>query len=141
MEVYTIHFLSSLFYAVTQSALNIVKQFWWSFSAICSDICELIYCHVNAKTLFTFLWWEFWFKSFLELHVHFKDFMRIRMRKLQEERQVPADAHDWCQIVFSFNVPKFVSKYLTTKQLSQIFGYRLELWPSIHEVCTDPAHI
>ena len=34
------------------------------------------------------------------------------MRKLQEERQVPADAHDWCQIAFSFNVPKIVSKYV-----------------------------
>ena len=87
----------------------------------CFDICELIYYHFNAKTLlFTFLWLEYRFKSFLELHVHFKGFICIRMRKLHEERQIPADAHEWCQIVFSFNVPKVVSKYLTTKQLSQI---------------------
>ena len=51
--------------------------------------------------------------------------MCIRMRKLHEERQIPADAHDWCQIAFSFNVPKFISKYLTTKQLSQIFGWSI----------------
>ena len=28
--------------------------------------------------------------------------MCICMRKLHEEYQVPADAHDWCQTVFSF---------------------------------------
>ena len=59
------------------------------------DICELIYCHFNAKTLLiTFLWLEFRFKSFVELHVHFKGFMYIRTRKLHEEYQLPADAHD-----------------------------------------------
>ena len=62
---------------------------------MCFDICELIYCHFNAKMLLiTFLWLEFRFKSFRELHMHFKGFMCIRMRKLHEEHQVPADAHD-----------------------------------------------
>ena len=73
--------------------------------------------------MFKFPWLEFRFKSFLELHVHFKDFMCIRMRKLHAECQIPADAHDWCQIVFSFNVPIFIPKYWTTKQLSQFFGW------------------
>ena len=41
-----------------------------------------------------FLWLEFRFKSFLKLPVQFKSFMCIRMRKLQEGRKVPADAHD-----------------------------------------------
>ena len=44
--------------------------------------------------LIVFLWLEFRFKSFLELHTHFKDFMCIRMCKLHKEHQVPADAHD-----------------------------------------------
>ena len=84
----------------------------------------VIYCHYNAKTLlFTFLWLEFRFKSFLELHMHFKGFMCIRMRKLHQECEVPADAHVWCQIAFSLRVPKCVSKYLTTKQLSQMFRW------------------
>ena len=62
---------------------------------MCFDICELIYCHFNAKMLLiTFLWLELRFKSFLELHMHFKGFICIRMRKLHEEHQVPADAHD-----------------------------------------------
>ena len=56
-------------------------------------------------------------------HTHFKDFMCIRMRKLHEEHQVPADAHDWYQTMFSFNIPKFVSKYLTAKNLSRCFGW------------------
>ena len=75
--------------------------------------------------MFTVLWLEFRFKSFLELHLHFKNFMCISMRKLHEKRQVEADAYGWirCQIAFSFNVPKFISKYLTTKQLSQMFGW------------------
>ena len=109
----------------TIHAWNIViHQLWRSYSAICFDICELIYCHFNAKTLlFRFLWLEFRFKSFLQLQVHFKGFMCIRMRKLHKECTVPADAHDRCQIVFSFNVSKFVSKYLTTKQLSQMFEW------------------
>ena len=55
--------------------------------------------------------------------MHFKGFMWIRMRKLHEEHQVPADAHDWCQTVFPFNIPKFISKYLTTKQLSRFFWW------------------
>ena len=59
---------------------------------MCFDICELIY--FNAKTsLIMFMWLEFRFKSFLELHMHFKGFMCIRMHKLHEEFQVPADAH------------------------------------------------
>ena len=64
------------------------------------------------KTLFfKFLWLEFRFISFLELHVHFKGFVCLRMRKLHAECQIPADSHDWCQIVFSLNVPKFIPKY------------------------------
>ena len=98
--------------------------FLGSFSAICFDNYESVYCHFNKKTLlFKFPWLEFRFKSFLQLHVHFKGFTCIRMRKLHAERQIPADAHDWCQIVFSFNVRKFIPKYWTTKQLSQFFGW------------------
>ena len=99
----------------------VIHHFWGSFSAICFGSCESIYCHFNEKTLFKFPWLEFRFKSFLELHVHFKGFMGILMRILQAECQIPAEAHDWCQIVFSFNVPKFIPKYWTTKQLSQFF--------------------
>ena len=106
MEAYTFHFLSNgmvendthlFFYAVTQSASETLSytNSEAHFPPNSFDICELIYCHFNAKTLlFTFLWLEFRFKSFLELHVHFKDFICISMRKLQEELQVPADAHD-----------------------------------------------
>ena len=50
------------------------------------------------------------FKSFLELHVHFKGFMCIHMRKLHAECQIPADAYDRCEIVLSFNYPKFSAK-------------------------------
>ena len=53
----------------------------------------------------------------------FKGFLCLRMRKLNAECQIPADAHDWCQIVFSLNVPKFIQKYWTTKTLSQFFGW------------------
>ena len=85
---------------------------------------QFIVILTKKKTLlFKFPWLEFRFKSFLELHVHFKGFMYIRMRKLHAERQIPADAHDWCQIVFSFNVPKFIAKCWTTNQLSQFFGW------------------
>ena len=87
------------------------------------DIQNHIFFHWFWMLLFTFLWLEYRFKSFLESHVHFKGFMCIRMRKLHEKCQVPADAHNWCQIVFTFNVPKSVSKYLTTKQLLQILGW------------------
>ena len=72
---------------------------------------------------FKFLWLEFRFKSFLELHMHFKGFVCLRMRKLHAECQIPADAHDWCQFVFSFNVPKFIPKYWTTKTLLQFLGW------------------
>ena len=66
---------------------------------------------LTKKTvLFRFPWLEFRFESFLELHVHFKGFMCIRMRKLHAECQMPADAHDWCH-----------PKYWTTKQLSHFF--------------------
>ena len=117
---------SRLFYAMTRSAsetlsynnfedrippyvLKFVSSFFFFFFFF------FLFWHFNAKTLFTFVWLEFRFKSFLEMY--------IRMHKLHEERQVSADAHSWCQISFSFSVPKFVSKYLTTKQLSQIFGW------------------
>ena len=63
--------------------------------------------------------------------MHFKDFMCVRMRKLHTECQIPADAHGWCQIVFSFNAPNFIPKYWTTKSLSKCLGDRLELWPSM----------
>ena len=47
--------------------------------------------------MFKFLWLEFRFKSFLELHVHFKGFVCIRMRKMHAERQIPDDAQiKWC---------------------------------------------
>ena len=68
--------------------------------------------------LFKFLWIEFGFKSFLELHVQFNRFMCIRMHKQHAECQIPGDAHDWCQTVFSFKLPKFIPKHWTTKQLS-----------------------
>ena len=55
--------------------------------------------------------------------MHFKCFMWICMRKLHAEYQIATDAHDWCQIVFSCNVPKFIPKYWTTKTLSQFFGW------------------
>ena len=57
--------------------------------------------------------------------------MCIRLRKLHEDHQIPADAHDWCQTVFSFNIPKYVSKYLTSNY-RHVLGDRLELWPSIY---------
>ena len=60
----------------------------------------------KKKTLlFKFLWLEFRFKLFLELHAHFKYFMCIRMRTLHEECQVRADAHDCGQIGFSAPPP------------------------------------
>ena len=94
----------------------------------------VIYCHFNAKTLlFTFLWLEFRFKSFLEFYVY---------THAQTARRTPGSG--WCtrliQTVFSFISPKFVSKCLTTKQLSRFFGwsvrtlaqYMLEtIWSSI----------
>ena len=79
---------------------------------------------LTKKTLlFKFLWLEFRFKSFLKLHVHLKGFICIHMRKLHVECQIPADEHDWCQIVLSLIVPKFVPKYWTTKKLSQFLGW------------------
>ena len=63
------------------------------------------------------------YKSFLDLHVHFKGFVCLCMRKLHAKCQIPADAHNWCQIVFSLNVPKFIPKYWTTKTLSQFLGW------------------
>ena len=51
--------------------------------------------------MFNFLWFEDRFRSFLKLHVYFNGFMCIRMRKLQAECQIPADARDGWQIVFS----------------------------------------
>ena len=81
---------------------HFIHHFWGSFSAICFN------CHFNEKkVLFKFPRLEFRFKSCLELHVHFKGLMCIRMHKLHAECQIPADAHNWCQIVFSFNIPKF----------------------------------
>ena len=70
-----------------------------------------------------FLWLEFRFKSFLKLNVHFKCFMCIHMRKLHAECQIPADEQGWCQIVFSFDVPKFIPKYSMTKTWSQFLGW------------------
>ena len=46
---------------------------------------ESIYCHFNKKTSFKFLWLEFRFKSFLELHMHFKGFMCILICNLHAE--------------------------------------------------------
>ena len=46
-----------------------------------------------------------------ELHLHFKGFACLRMRKPHAEYKISADAHDRCQIVFSLNVPKFIPKY------------------------------
>ena len=94
------------------------------FRNLCFDSYESIYCHFNEKTLlFKFPWLEFRFNSSLELHVHFKGFMCICMRKLHAQCQIPADAQDLCETVFLFNVPKFIPKYWTTKQLSQFFGW------------------
>ena len=55
--------------------------------------------------------------------MHFKGFVCLCMRKLHAECQIPADAHNWCQIVFSLNVPKVIPKYWTTKTLSQFLGW------------------
>ena len=88
---------------------------------------------LKKKTVFfKFLWLEFRFKSFLELYVHLNGFMCICMRKLHAESQIQTDAHCWCQIVFSLNVPKFIPKYWTKKHYRNIWGDRLELWPSIY---------
>ena len=74
---------SRLFYAVTRSASETYTNFEDHFHPYVFGICELIYCHLNAKpSLFTFLWLEFRFESVLKLHVHFKGFICIRMRKL-----------------------------------------------------------
>ena len=78
---------------------------------------------MKKTLLFKFLWLEFRFKPFLELHVHFKGFMCVRMRKLHAKRQIPADAHDGCEIVFWLNIPKFCPKYWTTKTLSQFLWW------------------
>ena len=40
------------------------------------------------------LWIKFRLKSLLELHMHFSDFMCIRMRKLHAEYQNQADTCD-----------------------------------------------
>ena len=52
--------------------------------------------------------------------MHFKGFVCLRMRKLHAEWQIPADAHDWCQTVFSLS--KILSKILNDKNIIAIFG-------------------
>ena len=87
---------SRLCYAVTRSASETL-----SYTNIEDGFSPYVFTFVSyfiniltQKTLlFMFPWLEFRFKSFLELHVQFKGFMCIRLRKLHEKRQVPADAH------------------------------------------------
>ena len=103
---------------------NCHPPFWGSFSAICFNSCESIQCHFNTKTLFfKFLWLEFRFKSFLELHVHFKGFVCLRMRKLHAECQIPADAHDWWMPNCVFiECSKIHFKILNDKNTIAVFG-------------------
>ena len=61
--------------------------------------------------MFTFLFLEPWFGSLAELHVHFKSFMWICMRKLHEECQILANVRDRCQIMFWYDIPKAILKY------------------------------
>ena len=70
----------------------------------------------------------------------FKGFMCIRMRKLYAECQIPADAYDWCQIVFSFNVPKFVANIERQKSYGIFLDNWLELWPSIFRISHNGLH-
>ena len=64
------------------------------------------------------LWLEYRFKSFLELHVHFKCFVCTHA---QPACRMPDSR--WWQIVFSLNDPKYIPKYSTTKTLSQFLGW------------------
>ena len=73
-----------------------IHHFLMVFSRYRFDSCESMYYHFEEKTLTVeFLWIKFRLKSFLELHVHFNNFMCIRMRKLHAECQIQADACDW----------------------------------------------
>ena len=47
--------------------------------------------------------------------------MCIRMRKLHEEHQVPAVAHDWYQTVISFNKSKVRFEIFNDKTIIAIF--------------------
>ena len=64
--------------------------------------------------------------------MHFKGFMSIHMRKLHAECQIPADVHDWCQIVF-FNLmlQNSFRNIEQQKNYRNFLGDRLEVWPSI----------
>ena len=95
------------------------------------DSCESIYCHFNEKTLlFKFPWLEFRFKSFLELLVHFKGFMCIRMRKLHQNARfqlmhtIDAKLCSYLMFQNSFRNVERQNNY------HYFLDDRLELWPS-----------
>ena len=95
-----------LFYAVTRSASEtlsstIFEDRFLPYVFTIKSQCVVILTTTTKKKkkkkktlMFKFLWLEFRLKSFLELHVHFKDFVCIRMRKLHAECHIQADAHD-----------------------------------------------
>ena len=69
----------------------------------------------EKKTVFfRFPWIEFRFKSFLELHVHFKGFMCIHMRKLHAE----------CQLMHTFDAIRNIERQ---NNYRNILDDRLEL--------------
>ena len=86
-----------LFYAVTRSASETLSStiFDDRFPSYVLTVVSQFIVTLTKKTLFfKFPWLEFRFKSFLELHAHFKGFMSIRMRKLHTESQIPANTYD-----------------------------------------------
>ena len=114
----TVHFMLARSASETLSSTIFEVRLPPYFLTIVSQFITIL---TKTTLVFKFLWLEFQFKSFLELHVHFKGFMCKHMRKRHAECQISADAHDWCQSVLSFNVPKFIPKYWTTKNIT-IFG-------------------
>ena len=99
---------------------------------------QFIVILTKKKTLlFKFLWLEFRFKSFLEMQVHFKGLMCIRMRRLP-------DSSWWVRLMPNcvfIEWSKICSKILNDINIITIFGGdRLELWPNIHSIHIFPLH-
>ena len=63
---------------------------------------------------FKFLWLEFRFKSFLELHMHFKGFVCLRMRKLHAECQIRAAQTFYTPGIYAEGYIVFVFPFIRT---------------------------
>ena len=106
--------------------------FLWSFSVICFDSCESVYCHFNEKTLlFKFPWLELRFKSFLELHAHFKGLCLYACANcIQKARS---------QLIYTIDAKlcshwMFQNSFRNTERQNNFCNFlddRLELWPSL----------